>query len=753
MLRRALTAGQQAVRRCLLFHSRNQLRAPSQEEGQHRLQRHRELVGCGRLQNRSLSTSSSSSSFPSDPSLAGDVGAESRAEGQWVAEGEGEEPGLSPAAVRRRSLRKAIPRPLSELERACIQMLWRRNFSEPIEVTLQRAQFPLTAPNLSLVLSHIRSAKDALRLYLCYLRANPTFVPEKALVDMLTRFWKHERERFPVFLSILNDLRSPSCTMTPRRLTTLLRGYGWAGLVDEVLRYLSSCEASYGFKPDFVHYSCALHTCIDERRLDVALQIFDQMKKDDKPPTYDTFQSLISGLLTINQAKDAAMLFEQMLINQLVKPGELPARVVSYVSIVNELLRSENMRHAGVFLLKINDMGFTPDYFTCSNVLNAYPSRGLVQEQHELCGEMKANGLLPNVNGLKRFVNDQSRGSITLATQKLLNALVTTIESVANSGTSNDAGNPERTPQNDEEAMVEGPGSSIGMQLDCTPPSSDGEVDGADFALFDRVIYGLCAQEKPEDAFELMLRMVEDSNCKITPAASTSMILFDGLCWVTKWEEAERTLRMMMEWGHMPDLKVYNTWVQGSCKHDRLENVSDFLNEFAAKGDLVLDAISHNLLVEKLCMAGKLDEAKRVTKDFSSNLGTPDVVTYSRMIQSFAKAGDFDVPRKLLTEMVEMGITPFALPFTPLVQRLCLAGKIDEALALVDEIETKGCKPLSSLYTLLVSAYCKANRLQDAFNVMDIMKAKGVTPEPQTHKDLFGSCMGTRMLKPAVQAS
>lgn len=732
----ALTAG----RSRLLLQSRYSLRALAEEEKQRE---------CERLKTRGLCTSSSSPPSP-EPSLGG---ADSKADGEgaWVMEGEaeGQGPGLSEAAMRRRSLRKTIPRPLSDLDRACIQMLWRRNRSEPIEVTLHRAQFPLTAPNLSLVLTHIRSARDALRLFLCYLRANPSFEPGKDLTDALTRFWKHEHERFAVFLAILKDLRVTSCTMTPRRLTTLLRGYGWAGLVDEVLRYLSSCEATYGFKPDFVHYSCALHTCIEEKRLDVAMQIFDQMNKDGKPPTYDTFQALISGLLTINQAKDAALLFEKMLACQLVKPSELPCRVVSYVTIVDELLHSEDARNAGAFLMTINDMGFTPDYFTCSNVLNAYPSRGLMQEQHELYTEMKAKFLVPDADALKRFVNKHGTGSITSAALKLLNALVTTMEHVAISSASNDAGCPANNPQN--EAGHEKPPSLIAVQSNSPPSTNDEEVNAADVLLFDRIIYGLCVHEKPEDAIELMLRMVEIPNYTIVPAATTSSILFDALCWVNKWEEAENFLRMMMKWGHMPDAKIYNTWIQGSCKADRLDNVNEFLNEFN-NGDLALDSISHNLVVEKFCLAGMLNEAKKVTKEVKNNLGTPDVVTYSRMIQSFAKAGDFDVPRKLLMEMVEMGITPFALPFTPLVQRLCLAGKLDEALALVEEIEMKGCKPLSSLYTLIVSAYCKANRLQDAFNVMDIMKVKGVTPEPQTHKDLFGSCMGTRTLKPAVQA-
>ncbi|MCO5571420.1 hypothetical protein L7F22_025160 [Adiantum nelumboides] len=713
----------------LLLHNGDRVRASTQQGGGQHLPW--QSGQCG-----GFCTSPSPSKVPSEASLVGQVGDDLTVQRRWVAEGVGD--GLSQAAVQSRSLRKANTQPMSDLERACIQMLWRRNVTEPIEVTLDRAQFPLTAPNLSLVLTHLRSSRDALRLYLCFLRANPSFVPEKALVDALGRFWRHERERFPVFMAILNDLRSPSCQITPRKLTSLLRGYGWAGLVDDVLRYLCTCKASYGFKPDFVHYSCALHTCVAEERLDAALQIFDQMKENGCPPTYDTFQSLIRGLLNMKQATEAGVLFEQMLASKLVKSSELPRRVVSYVNIINKLLQAEDIRDARSFLLRMNDMGFVPDYFTCAKALNAYHIRGLTQDQHDFYEVLKEKGILPDVDHIRRFVKEHKQGSLTLDAQTLLESLLTSLVSAST------AENVEKNSESDSRTLVADMESS-------NQDTSGRELDKAEILIFDRVIYGLAVHEKSEDAFEILLRWVENSNRKIILTAITSAILFDSLCWDSAWEAAEHCLRLMMEWGHMPELKVYNAWVVGSVKAERLENVSKFLSQFSDR-NLILDGISYNVLIEKFCMAGKMDVAMKLTRDANTVIGTPDVVSYSRMIQSFAKAGDFDAPRKLLAEMVEMGMTPYALPFTPLVQRLCLSGKVDEALAFVEEIEAKGCKPVPSLYTLLVSAYCKASKLQDAFNVMDIMKAKGVTPDPQTHKDLFGSCMGTRMLKPTVQA-
>jgi pentatricopeptide repeat protein len=459
------------------------------------------------------------------------------------------------------------------------------------------------------------------------------------------------------------------------------------------------------------------------------------MKKDGKPPTYDTFQSLITGLLDAYKPRDAAMLFEQMLTSDLVKPSELPSRVVSYVTIVNELLSAEDFEGVHTFVLMLNENGFNVDYITCANILKALSRKGQVQALDDVFDEMRSKGLLPDVVKLKELVNNHCKGLVSPDSLKLLSALISTIDSIAYFKTSEDGKSVEATP------------SAEITELEA-PSLSSTELDtGPDFVLFDQIIRSLCVYEKSEDAYQLMLKMDEYGE---SLSATTSMLLFDAICWASKWEEAELTLRKMMQVGHLPDLKVYNSWVQGSCKADRLENITNFLDEFG-HGDLILDALSYNVAVEKLCMAGKLDEAKKLTTETKRNLGTPDVVIYSRMIQSFAKAGDFEVPRKLLDEMIELGITPFALPFTPLVQKLCISGKMDEAVVLVDEIEAKGCKPLSSLYTIIVSAYCKAQRLQDAFNLTDIMKAKGVTPETQIHKELFGSCMGTRTLRPVVK--
>ncbi|KAH7277582.1 hypothetical protein KP509_39G057600 [Ceratopteris richardii] len=674
--------------------------------------------------------------------------------------------GISQEAFQRRSLRRANNRSLSELERACIQMLWRRSPSEPIEITLKKAQFPLTATNLSLVLAHLRSAKDALRIFLRFMRENPSFVPEKVLVDALSRFWKHERERFPVFMSILSELRSSSFQMTPRKLTTLLRGFGWGGLVDEVLQLLSNCEASYGFKPDFVHYSCALHTCVSEKRLDIAMQIFDQMKEHGCPPTLDTFQSLISGLLNDKQGATAAAFFEQMHVNKLVSPSELPSRTVSYINIVRELLRSEDLKDVRSFIFKMNDAGFTFDYFTCANVLNVYSVRGLLKEQRELYLELKKKQMIPDADGLHRFMNKHARQCLSQDAQTLLHSLLNTIRMASKKPPDNAdifeeaamvAGEDGVSPNDIAQAVVEAetapeevPSEPV---LQSLPSSSNVQLEKEDILILDRIIYGLSVQEKSKDAFALMLHLVEYEGGTVIPGRSTSAIVFDALCWASSWEEGQKCLRMMLGWGYMPDNKIYNLWVQGSAKAGLLNNICDFMNEFCNE-DLTLTLTSFNMLVEKLCMDGRLDEAKKLTKDMKKNESEAmDVVSYSKMIQSFAKAGDFDVPRKLLDEMVQLGITPFALPFTPLIQRLCLSGKVDEAIKLIEEIECKGCKPLPSLYTHVVRAYCQANRLQDAFNIMDIMKSKNITPEPQTHKDLFGSCMGTRVLKPAVQAA
>ncbi|KAI5065485.1 hypothetical protein GOP47_0020180 [Adiantum capillus-veneris] len=124
-------ACKQACLSRLLLHNGHRLRALSQE---HHLR-------WQNRQHRGFCASPVSHELLSEASLGGDVAGDSTVQGRWVAEGEGD--GLSSAAVQRRSLRKANTQPVSDLERACIQMLWRRNSAEPIE-------FQRCAPALSL---------------------------------------------------------------------------------------------------------------------------------------------------------------------------------------------------------------------------------------------------------------------------------------------------------------------------------------------------------------------------------------------------------------------------------------------------------------------------------------------------------------------------------------------------------------------------------------------------------------------------
>ncbi|KAH7427899.1 hypothetical protein KP509_10G065900 [Ceratopteris richardii] len=647
------------------------------------------------------------------------------------------------------SLQKSSSRPLSDLESACIQMLWRRNAVEPIEETLKRAEFPLTPANLPFILTHVRSPKDALRSFLCCMRDNPSFVPGKTIISSVGRFWQHERERFPMLMSIIIGLRSSSIQMTPRKLTTLIRGYGWAGLVEDVRYFLGTCEASHGFKPDFIHFISALHNCVVEKRMDTALQIFKQMQESKCLPTRDMFKCLITELLKSKQGIEAAFLFEQMYINEIVKPSEYPSRVVSYIDIVNNLLLSENLVAASAFLLRMNHLGFKFDYFTCSKVLNAYHARGLIHEQHELFVKLNAEAMIPDTESLRRMMKEINGQSLSLDALSLLNSLLTVITESSNKLNSlqKDCRDGDTNSMNGA-ATITNMESCVHNNQAVLPASIDVNSDKANLMLLDRIIYSLSVQKKSKDAFELMLMLAENTKLIVIPGTATTAVVLDSLCCNSEWEEAGRCLRMMMKWGHVPGSELYNLWVQGSAKAGHLEDVGDFINNFT-NDSLVLDLVSHILLVEKFCIAGMLDEAKRAIDIRNSGKGTLDVVSYNRMIQCFAKVGDFDVPRKLLDEMLRKGLTPFALPFMPLVQKLCFSGKVDAALAFIEEIERKGCRPFPNLYTHVVSAYCKANRLEDAFKVMDSMKAKGITPEPQAHKDLFASCMGTRLLKPA----
>lgn len=613
----------------------------------------------------------------------------------------------------------ASPSPISQLDRACALVLARKDPFLPIEVALRTANFPLTPVNLSLLLSRLRSSRDALRIFLIFLKSNPNFLPDHALLDAVSRLWIHEKERFPVFLAILLDLRKPHVLMTPRRLTSVLRGYGWAGLVDDVFEFLRSCKESFGFQPDFYHFSCALHSCVEERRMDLALRVFRQMDEDGCPPNFDTFHSMIAGFLRFKQPDEAASLFVDMVKRRILCPDALPPKAISYITMVEALVSSGQLEQARNLVLGMTENGFKPDCITCTSVLKAFSHKGEVNAVDELYDEMRAKDLLPVVSDFKNFIACHCHEDISPETQKILNAMVSTFDSVTYF----------RASDNEEILHTE-------------------KEDCIDVASFDHVIYSLCVFEKPADAYQLMLKMTQRSGVL---AETSSTFLFDALCTSSMWVEAEHVLRMMMEWKHMPNQKVFNHWIQGHCKAGHVEEVCNFLDK-SNNGRLSLDDMSYNVVVDKLCLGGKLEEAKRFSREVKRNLGTPDVVTYSRMIHSFAKAGDFEVPRKLLSEMVEMGLSPFAQPFTPLVLRLCNDGKMDVALSFVDEIEAKGCKPLSSLYTAIVTAYCNAKRLPEAFRAIDNMKSKGITPEVQAHKVLFEGCMVARKPKPSDEA-
>lgn len=183
-----------------------------------------------------------------------------------------------------------------EVERVC-SILGHRRVSLPIEAALEQAQFHLTSQHLSLLLDQLSQPKEALRVFIWSVRHHPEFTPDDSVVCAILRIWTHEKTKLQLFVAVLLGARKPGFVMTPKMLTMLIQGYGWAGLVDLVVDILNKAKAVFGFDPNIWHFSCAINYSMKESRFDIAQTLLRQMQIVGCSPNQIMVDTLIKGLL------------------------------------------------------------------------------------------------------------------------------------------------------------------------------------------------------------------------------------------------------------------------------------------------------------------------------------------------------------------------------------------------------------------------------------------------------------------------
>ncbi|XP_057512861.1 pentatricopeptide repeat-containing protein At1g11710, mitochondrial-like [Actinidia eriantha] len=216
------------------------------------------------------------------------------------------------------------------------------------------------------------------------------------------------------------------------------------------------------------------------------------------------------------------------------------------------------------------------------------------------------------------------------------------------------------------------------------------------------VIYALCKECKFDEAISMLYRMFKG---EITANVVAFNKLIDGAC---KMGNIDLALKLVKKLAVMsgdcvaPNSVTYNCLINGYCKLERLAIAEVVKKAYIEKAKLLvdaldndglLDAITHNTLLNGFCISGKIDEALDLISKMRKNENLVNMVTYNIMINFLCNYGFSQQAREVMKMMTSKGVAPDFITYMTLVIHTAKNCIMEEVIELHDYMVVKGGIP------------------------------------------------------------
>ncbi|KAE8681286.1 cell division cycle 20.1, cofactor of APC complex-like [Hibiscus syriacus] len=190
----------------------------------------------------------------------------------------------------------------------------------------------------------------------------------------------------------------------------------------------------------------------------------------------------------------------------------------------------------------------------------------------------------------------------------------------------------------------------------------------------------------------------------------TNSVVIDGLCRLSKLQDAVSFLRETEAKGIGPSIVSLNTIMSRYCKLGFTDIAKSFfcmmLNDMKKHG-VEPDMVTYNILTKGFRLHGQMDGAWILIQRMLDKGSNPDVVTYTILICGHCQNGNVKEGLKLREEMLSCGLRLSVLLYSVLFSSLCKIGQLHEALVLFYEMEEQDLEPDHVTYSILIHGFCK----------------------------------------------
>ncbi|CAL5208506.1 unnamed protein product [Lathyrus oleraceus] len=528
----------------------------------------------------------------------------------------------------------------------------------------------------------------------------------------------------------------------------MISGLCEASLFEEAMDILHRMRSTSCI-PNVVTYRILLSGCLRKGQLGRCKRILSMMITEGCYPNREIFNSLVHAYCKSRDYSYAYKLFKKM-----TKCGCQPGYLV-YNILIGSICSNEEQPSSDILELAekaysdMLDSGVVLNKVNVSNFARCLCGAGKFDKAFKIICEMMGKGFVPDDSTYSKvigFLCDASKveKAFSLFEEMKRNGIVPSvytytilIDSFCKAGLIQQA----RKWFN--EMLTEG----------CSP----------NVVTYTALIHAYLKARKVSDANELFdMMLLED--CK--PNVVTYTALIDGHCKAGQIEKACQIYARMqgdIESSDMdkyfkldhnnsegPNVITYGALVDGLCKANKVKEARELLDTMSAHGcepnHIVYDAV-----IDGFCKIGKLQDAQEVFAKMSERGYSPNLYTYSSLIDCLFKDNRLDLVLKVLSKMLESSCTPNVVIYTEMVDGLCKVGKTDEAYRLMLKMEEKGCNPNVITYTAMIDGLGKLGKIEQCLELYRDMCSKGCAPNFITYRVLINHCCSNGLLDEAYK--
>ncbi|KAJ4911935.1 Pentatricopeptide repeat-containing protein [Raphanus sativus] len=494
---------------------------------------------------------------------------------------------------------------------------------------------------------------------------------EDEIVGLISRFGSHGV--------------APNCVWLTRFITSLCRNARRTDVAWEVLRGLMKNGAPLQ-APSFNALLTVLGRNMEISRMNDVVVKMEEMKIR---PDVVTLGILINTLCKSRRVDEALEVFQQMCGKRSDDGGDvIKADSIHFNTLIDGLCKVGRMKEAEELLVKMKteeSCCAPPTTVTYNCLVGGYCIAGQLETAKEVVSRMKEDGLKPNVVTLNTLVGGMCRhhgvnmaiGFFRDMQREGLKGNVVTYTTLIHAYCS--VGNVENAMGLFDQMLEAG----------CSP----------DAKIYYALISGLCQARRDHDAVRVVEKLKQAGFSLDLLAYNMLIGLF---CDKNNGEKVYEMLTDMEEAKMKPDSITYNTLVSFFCKLEDFESVQKMMENMREDG-LHPTVVTYGVIIEAYCSAGDVNEALKLFNDMGSRSKvSPNTVIYNILINAFCKAGNLGQAMSLKEDMKEKMVRPNVETYNALFKCLNEVHQKETVFKLMDEMNQSSCEANQTTVEILM---------------------------------------------------